>query len=284
MTEVVVIDVELKADLSAFSRYLWQQKLSHRIIEQDGRQLLLVGSQADAEQVHQAYQLFVSGDQELPDIRPEKSKDVKRLLTQLCKTPVTFSLLLLSLLGYFLVTFDSDYDYVKLFTFFQFETNGFRIVFSLPKEGEYWRLITPIFLHFGAMHIIFNSLWLWDLGRRIEAIQGSDRMIGIVMVMGLGSNISQSILAEVSVFGGMSGVIYGLLGYGWVWSAMCPQKSLHIPQGVINFMLIWLVLCMLGFAELMGAGAVANAAHVGGLIMGIILGFFAGLIAKTGKA
>ena len=49
------------------------------------------------------------------------------------------------------------------------------------------------------------------------------------------------------------------------------------------WMLIWLVLCMLGFASLLGAGAVANAAHAGGLVMGLILGFGAGLIHKLGK-
>ena len=99
--------------------------------------------------------------------------------------------------------------------------------------------------------------------------------------MGMGSNIIQFKYAEAGVFGGMSGVIYGLLGYGWMWSVICPERSLHIPKPVLIFMLVWLVACMLGFAELLGAGSVANAAHVGGLLMGLLLGIGAGIIARS---
>lgn len=55
---------------------------------------------------------------------------------------------------------------------------------------------------------------------------------------------------------------------------------MNIPKSVIAFMLIWLLLCLFGFASLLGAGSVANAAHIGGLIMGMLLGFGAGKIAS----
>ena len=103
----------------------------------------------------------------------------------------------------------------------------------------------------------------------------------VIMVIGLGSNIAQFMYADVAIFGGMSGVIYGLLGYGWIWSLVLPEQSLHIPKAVIIFMLVWLVLCFMGFASLMGVGDVANAAHLGGLIMGMLMGLGAGLIEKS---
>ena len=280
MAEIIVIETTLDEDLSTFSRYLWRQKLPHRILENNDRQLLLVGSENDAAQVSRAYRDFLAGITELPELQREESVELQSLGLQLVKTPVTLSCLLLSILGFFIVYLDKDYGLVRYLTFFQFERVGTHVIFSLP-QGEYWRLITPIFLHFGLLHIVFNTLWLWDLGRRIELIQGSDRMIGIVLVMGLGSNIAQSIYEPAGVFGGMSGVIYGLLGYGWIWSLLCPEKSLHIPKPVLIFMLAWLVLCVLGFATLLGAGDVANAAHVGGLVMGMMLGFGAGIIHRV---
>lgn len=280
MAEYIVVKVPLEHDLGEFSRYLWQQEVPHRILVEDEWQLLLVGSESDAQQVGRAYQIYLHDKTALPVIRRESHRIQPQLIEQLLKVPVTSVLLVLSILGYLLVKFDPDFSVVKLFTFFEFERRGNAIVFHLPK-GEYWRMITPIFLHFGLLHIVFNALWLWDLGRRVEMLQGSVRMIGIVMVMALGSNIAQTMYAEVSVFGGMSGVIYGLLGYGWMWSVLCPHHSLGIPRAVIGFMLGWLVLCMLGAASLLGAGAVANAAHVGGLIMGMLLGTGAGLIARV---
>lgn len=280
MAEIVVIETSLEDSLQGFSRYLWEQKVPHRIVENEGRQLLLVGTENDAKQVSQAYKDFQLGKAQLPPIEREADKELLFFFRQLRSTPVTVTFLVLSIIGYFIVSLDKDYGFVQYLTFSEFERVGGHIVFSLPKS-EYWRLITPIFLHFGVLHIVFNTLWLWDLGRRVEILQGSDRMLGIVMVMGLGSNIAQDKFADAGVFGGMSGVIYGLLGYGWIWSLIVPQRSLHIPPAVITFMLVWLVLCILGFASLLGAGEVANAAHVGGLAMGMILGFGAGLIART---
>lgn len=281
MREFIVVQAPIDESLEDFSRYLWQQKISHRIVTDNDQQLLLVGSEQAAHLVNQAYRHFREGHSELPELQlQEKDPVLDSLWQRLRAAPVTLTLLVLSILGFVLVELDPQFQYVSKLTFFEFERTARFIVFSLP-EGEYWRFITPVFLHFSLLHIVFNTLWLWELGQRIERLQGSVSMIGLFMTMGLGSNIAQSMFAEVSVFGGMSGVIYGLLGYGWMWSLLCPQRSLGIPKAVISFMLIWLVLCMLGAAELLGAGAVANAAHVGGLVMGMLLGIGAGLIARS---
>ena len=291
MQEYIVVQASVDDSLQEFSRYLWQQKIPHRIVTDNDRQLLLVGSESDAVLVSGAYRAYQeSGGREgggkMPDLGREQASDpaLSVLFARLRSAPVTVILMLLSILGFILVEMDPQFNYVKLFTFYEFESHGRAIIFSLPK-GEYWRLITPIFLHFSWLHIVFNVLWLWELGYRVERMQGSISMIGIVMTMGLGSNIAQSMYAEVSVFGGMSGVIYGLLGYGWMWSTLCPRLSVGIPRPVIAFMLVWLVACMMGVASLLGAGAVANAAHVGGLVMGMLLGIGAGLIARaSGRA
>lgn len=289
MPEYKVVDVAVEDDLSEFSRFLWQKGVSHRVVEEAGRQLLLVGNGDDAMRVARAYQSLVDqkltgqnlthGDIEWHEPAVPLAPDQQVKASLFAYVPVTLICAVLSILGFLLVYFDRDFGWVKYLTFFEFERVGSHIMFSVPK-GEYWRLITPIFLHFGVMHIVFNSLWLWDLGRRVELLQGSMRMLGIVLVIGLGSNIAQFLYADVAIFGGMSGVIYGLLGYGWIWSSLLPEQSLHIPKAVIIFMLAWLVLCFMGFASLMGVGEVANAAHLGGLIMGMIMGLGAALIEK----
>lgn len=283
MPEYKVVDTSVDEDLGEFSRFLWKKGVSHRVIEEQGRQMLLVGHAEDAERVGEAYQSLQEGEltwRSAPE--SQANSDINTRASLLAFVPVTLSCFLLSLVGFFLVMFDNSFHWVKHLTFFEFERVGGHYLFDLPK-GEYWRLITPIFLHFSVMHIVFNMLWLWDLGRRVELLQGSMRMLGIVMVIGLGSNIAQFLYADVGIFGGMSGVIYGLLGYGWVWSAMVPEQSLQIPKPVIVFMLAWLVLCFMGFGQLLGAGDVANAAHLGGLIMGMIMGFGAALIGRAAR-
>ncbi len=280
MAEIVVIDVPLEQDLQQFSKYLWDQKVSHRVLENNDRRLLLVGDKQVALQVRSAYERFLAGETEAPEIEvpqgPEPSVVVTKLLRHL---PVTLGGIILSLIGFGLVKFDPGYGLVKYFTFFDFDRMNAYIIFSVPN-GEYWRLITPIFLHFGLMHIAFNMAMLWFVGQRIELLQGSVRMLGICMVIGLGSNIMQATYSEAAIFGGMSGVVYGLLGYGWVWSMMRPEKNLMIPNVILYFSLFMMVMGFAGLVGALGAGKVANVAHLGGLIMGCLMGFGAALIDK----
>lgn len=280
MTEFCVIDVPLTNDLSDFSRQLWGKNVNHRIVtlEEEERQLLLVGNKEDAEFVHGAYQSLMAGELVWPERKIARSGDPT--WRELVYTPVTVICVVLSILGALLVSVDKGYNWVGWLTFFQLDRVAGHMFYEIPN-GEYWRLMTPIFLHFGLLHIAFNMIWLWDLGRRVEWLQGSIRMLGIVMVIGLGSNIAQAIYSPAGIFGGMSGVIYGLLGYTWVWSQMLPQHSLRVPNVIMVFMMVWLVLGFTDFAAWMGAGKVANAAHLGGFIMGLIMGLAAATIEKS---
>ncbi len=283
MAEFVVIKTSVDENLQDFSRYLWQQKMPHQIVNNNGEQLLLVGSESDAKQVALAYQRFKTGDLTVATIEHTPSPNPLLSMSEFRRIPVTLIFSILSILGFFMVAYDDNYNLVRLLTFFDFERVNGKLESFIPT-GQYWRLITPIFLHFSLAHIVFNTLWLWDLGRRFEKNMGSGNTLITIVLMAMGSNVTQYIFSSDNLFGGMSGVIYGLLGYAWVWGFICPSRSLQIPQGVINFMLIWLVVCMLGFTELMGLGAVANAAHVGGLVIGMLLGLGMGLISRRSNA
>ena len=147
------------------------------------------------------------------------------------------------------------------------------------SEGQYWRLVTPIFLHFGLMHLAFNGLWLAMLGARIEQLYGSIHLLLLVFVSGAISNIIQFSWQGSGSFGGMSGVVYALLGYIWIKGQFVRQTLLQLPPGILGFMLVWLLVGMTGILEVLLGVGVANGAHVGGLLIGMLLGLVFGLLA-----
>jgi GlpG protein len=280
MAEIIVIQTTLEADLNSFSQYLWQQKITHRIVQASGRKLLLVGSREDAEQAHRAYTEH-SGGKALPEnLQPKKAKaEANKFnpIQEFFSCPVTYTLIVLSVIGFFIWKFDRQLDLMQYLTFYEYERIVGVNVWTVPTD-DFWRLLTPIFLHFGWMHIIFNMLWLWELGRRVEKAQGAITLLGITMTVGLGSNIAQFMYAEAAIFGGMSGVIYGLLGYCWMWSKLRKDPALAVPRPVMIFMIGSMFAFIFGFARLFGLGEIANAAHVGGLLMGLLMGFFAAMV------
>ena len=152
------------------------------------------------------------------------------------------------------------------------------LTFGRPQEGEYWRLITPMFLHFGITHLVFNMFWLAFLGSKIERQGGSIHLCVLVLVVGIASNLGQYLWTGLTHFGGMSGVIYGLLGYLWMCYKLTPKEVYFIPAELFWCMIGWLLLCATGFIEILLGMGIANAAHVFGLSVGIILGFIFGLL------
>ena len=184
--------------------------------------------------------------------------------------PVTAGLLACSLLGFLLIYLRAPLAWVSLFTFTPFELRGSSLVFR-EAGGEPWRLITPAFLHFNWLHIVFNGLWTWELGRRIETAVGSARLFGLFLCVAVVSNVSQYLFGGPGLFGGMSGVVYGFLGFAWLGERLNGSWRMAPPPGVMAFMLGWLVICELGVIEVLGFGAIANAAHVGGLLAGLLL-------------
>ncbi len=135
------------------------------------------------------------------------------------------------------------------------------------RHGQIWRLFTPIFLHFGFLHIFFNMLWLRDLGSVIEARKSPWLLLALVVVIAGISNVAQYLVAG-PIFGGMSGVVYGLLGYVWMQGKFNPASQLSLEPQTVTFMILWFFVCLFGLV-----GNVANMAHAAGLILGIAWGF-----------
>jgi GlpG protein len=139
----------------------------------------------------------------------------------------------------------------------------------LPEvfSGEVWRLFTPMFIHFGPVHLLFNMLWLFQLGCMIEARQSSFLLAALVAVTALLSNLAQFYFSHHPGFGGMSGVVYGLAGYVWIRGKYDRKSGLFLDSQSVTILLVWLVLCYTGLV-----GSIANTAHLVGLITGVVWG------------
>jgi len=136
-------------------------------------------------------------------------------------------------------------------------------------QGQVWRLWTPIFIHFSLWHLLFNLLWLRDLGGILEAKIGTLRYAAVVGLVALLSNLAQYV-AGGPLFGGMSGVVYGVFGYLWVRNRMDFRFGVLISPLASGMLMVMLALGVFGLL-----GPTANAAHFGGLAVGAGLGWWA---------
>jgi len=141
---------------------------------------------------------------------------------------------------------------------------------SLPAlMAEPWRLIGPAFFHFSWLHIAFNSMWWWQLGGEVEKKLGKASLINVLLISAIISNLGQYIVSG-SNFGGLSGVVYGLVGFIWWLGWLAPEKKLNLPKPLVAMLLFWMAL---GFAEILPMN-MANTAHLLGLISGCLLAVF----------
>lgn len=150
---------------------------------------------------------------------------------------------------------------------------------DVRKSNDYWRLLTPVFLHFGVMHLIFNLIWWWDLGGLIERTQSKMQLLGVFLATALLSNFAQYV-AYGNGFGGLSGVVYGLLGYVWLYPLVNPRIGFRLRPAIVMFMMGWL---LLGYSGLLDnvLGEMANTAHLIGLLTGVFLGVVFGLLHRV---
>lgn len=150
---------------------------------------------------------------------------------------------------------------------------------TLPeiRHGQIWRLFTPMFIHFGLIHIFFNMLWLRDLGSMIEARKGTWTLLVLVLAIAATSNLGQYVVSGPT-FGGMSGVVYGLLGYIWMQGRYNPSAGLALHPQTVTMMIVWFFLCLSGVM-----GDIANTAHAVGAVVGIAWGFLAAQFATRSR-
>lgn len=166
------------------------------------------------------------------------------------------------------------------------EPNSLRTI----ERGQIWRLITPAFLHYrsGSMailHVGFNMYMLFMLGPILERRMGSFQFLLLNLGLALAGNLAQGVIPMyIELYGGdlaqyeryyggvnflgYSGVVYGLFGYLWIRSNHDPTFGIMINQSSIIILMLWFFLCWFGLM-----GGVANLAHTGGLVAGMLTGY-----------
>ncbi|MFJ2285686.1 rhomboid family intramembrane serine protease [Pseudomonas iridis] len=281
MSSVAVLRLPLAVDLSGFVTLLQRMQVPHRVSEEAGEQVLWAPAEI-SDDVRSLYERFPAGD-------PDQQLDIP--VTQTFKRPgfaeqlkhakATGFILLLSLIVGGLTFLGENLETLRWLTFLDFRVIGEYIHFTPLADslaaGQWWRLVTPMLIHFGILHLAMNGMWYWELGRRIESRQGSINLIGLTLLFSLVSNYAQFVWSGATLFGGLSGVLYALLGHCWIFQLLAPNPAYRLPRGVLVMMLVWLVVCMSGLISMIGFGEIANAAHVSGLLIGCFTGLLGGL-------
>ncbi|MFQ3187646.1 MAG: GlpG protein, partial [Marinomonas primoryensis] len=196
--------------------------------------------------------------------------------TQLTLAPVTAGLLIVTLLVAVVTKLGSDFTVVGYLSITPFDIKNGHIYFYTLSEvfskGEYWRLFTPTLLHFSVLHIVFNTLWIWDIGRRIERQLGSILWSVGILIIAIISNVLQYEISGYPLFGGLSGVVYGVIGFAWLLPLFNKRWPIIISKQLMIFFIVWLAVGYTPFPEMLGLGSIANTAHSIGLLTGLALG------------
>ena len=136
---------------------------------------------------------------------------------------------------------------------------------------QIWRFVTPAFLHFSALHLIFNLMWWWYLAGLLERQLGTSKLLTLLLVGAVIPNLLEFLLSGPD-FGGLSAVVNTLVGYCWIVGRMKPDGEVKLQDGIFIFMVVWLAI---GFSGLLGNN-LANVAHLSGLAIGLLHGWLDG--------
>ena len=272
------------ADLTLVTQTLWRHKVPHRVRFVTGEQQLWLQdsqhyslAQALMKQVEQG----IAADEKAGSasagllnsfVMADKVLSTNGVKAWFKSTPITLMVLISTLLVALFSQLGSQLEAVAWFSFFPLvlDTQAYLVTGFDHLWLQPWRLISPMLLHFGWLHLVFNVLWWLDLGRRIEC-QSRLLLVVLLLFTSVAANVAQA-WQVASLFGGLSGVIYGLLGYIWVMDRYNPVRY-HLPQNILIFMLLWLLLGISGLFPALGFGDMANMAHIGGLVAGVAWGF-----------
>jgi GlpG protein len=272
------------ADLTLVTQTLWRHKVPHRVRFVTGeQQLWLQDSQhySLAQALMQQVEQGIAADEKAGSasagllnsfVMADKVLSTNGVKAWFKSTPITLMVLISTLLVALFSQLGSQLEAVAWFSFFPLvlDTQAYLVTGFDHLWLQPWRLISPMLLHVGWLHLVFNVLWWLDLGRRIEC-QSRLLLVALLLFTSVAANVAQA-WQVASLFGGLSGVIYGLLGYIWVMDRYNPVRY-HLPQNILIFMLLWLLLGISGLFPALGFGDMANMAHIGGLVAGVAWGF-----------
>ena len=217
MSPVRALTLPTDIDLRIFCGHLAHQRVRFRVFEEQGRQVLEVAAEVEAERVRADYAAWRDGRLVLHWL-PQPPR--RSWWPALRRYPVVTSLMALALLC-FPATWPLDAGgcgpLLPWLTMVPVGGGHCEIQFASLRavlaSGQVWRLVTPAFIHFGVAHLLFNAAVVIEFGRRIERGAGSFALLGLTLIVAVASNAAQFLVTNAALFGGLSGVAYGLFAY-----------------------------------------------------------------------
>lgn len=270
-----------RVDLKPFSQWLDSQDVTHTIELDGGHQVLFIEGEQLRQPVTEALSRYLDDPRHTsaPEgfSRPRQRRVVAGHWQAGPKdAPLTFGLIVAAALTAWLTAFGAREQLLVLFTIvnpyeWPLASFDYRVeaLIQTLENLQLWRLLTPDLLHFSLMHLIFNGVMLWFLGSQVEAMDGRRHMLALVVLTSLGGNIPQFLLSG-PMFGGLSGVVYGVLGYVWLCNQWRPR--FQFPPALMTVAVVWLLIGLTPLTEALLGASMANAAHIGGLIGGVAYG------------
>lgn len=154
-------------------------------------------------------------------------------------------------------------------------------LFEKIREGEVWRIFTPILLHGDIFHLLFNMLWLYVLGRQMEGRIGAARYIAFILITAAFSNTMQYLMSGPN-FIGFSGVLCAMITFIYVRLKIAPWELYNLQRSTFLFIMIF-IFAMFGIQVLTLilqiltgqtlTTSIANTAHLSGALLGYLLGY-----------
>jgi GlpG protein len=153
--------------------------------------------------------------------------------------------------------------------------------FEKIKQGQIWRLVTPIFMHRDFLHILFNMAWILLFGKQLDVKIGKKKMLALTLLIAVVSNIAQYLM-NGPYFIGISGVVVGMGGFIWMRQKKAPWEGYSVQKSAL-LLLFFFVTAMVAldgiiwglrlyFTNLTPTLQIANTAHVVGGLTGAFLG------------
>ena len=144
------------------------------------------------------------------------------------------------------------------------------------QQGQIWRFITPVFLHVGFSHVIFNCITQLLFGSMLEGMIGFKQTAAIYIASGIGGNLFSAVCQNGKSVGASTadfGILTGLLSMIFVnWKAFDGNSQLETARCMLLFMIIFMIVInlLMGAAQ---AGTVDSTGHIGGALCGLFWGF-----------
>jgi len=135
-------------------------------------------------------------------------------------------------------------------------------------DGEYWGLLSSLFVHLAAWHLVFNMYWLWTLGSVMERAVGWFKYL--IFVVGTTALTSAAQIGTSGATGhGASGMLYAVFGFMWASRTTTPEFASVVTERTVNLFWMGLIGCII--TTWLGVFVVGNGAHVSGLVLGVLV-------------